>query len=112
MKPAILSSHNEIDDTLKRYVENKICTALSVMLSRIKSIVVKLNSLKGSAGAARGCDIEIALDNNQTLVIHSQTSHWLAAIDEAVASAARALRRELKNQLLPTSKVASLSLAG
>lgn len=102
MKTSILSRHTEVDDTLRRYVHTRIQSALQVLITRVVGITVQLKAENGLSGPRqKTCEIEIQLGDNQTVVVKSGTSHWLAAIDQAVEAAARAVRREVGRGMAP-----------
>lgn len=96
MQTSILTRHHEVDDTLRRYVLQRIQTSLSLLIGSIKSVVIKLGTQASNSGEKlKACDIEISVNGTEMVVVSSQTTHWLAAIDQAVEAAARAVRRKL-----------------
>lgn len=96
MQTSILTRHHEVDDTLRRYVLQRIQTSLSLLIGNIKSVVIKLGTQASNSGEKlKACDIEISVNGTEMVVVSSQTTHWLAAIDQAVEAAARAVRRKL-----------------
>lgn len=100
MKTSILSRHQEIDETLKRYVRKRIQSALKLLITQVQGITVHLSAGNSADGSRqKACEIEIQLGENQLVVVKSETSHWLAAIDLAVESAARAVRRKMSQTL-------------
>lgn len=99
MKTEIVARHPEIDETLRRYVLRRMGTAISRLSTQIKNITVKLDRRKARQVDQRSCVIEIRIDGQAPVIVNSAGPHWLSAIDEAVESAARAVRRQLKNTL-------------
>ncbi len=100
MKTEIVARHPEIDETLRRYVLRRVRSAVNRLSTQIKNITVKLDrhSVKQQADQ-RNCLIEIRIDGQAPLIVDSAGPHWLSTIDQAVESAARALRRQLKHTL-------------
>lgn len=100
MKTSILSRHQEIDETLKRYVQQRIQSALKLLITQVQGVTVHLSAEHAADGTRqKACEIEIQLGGNQLVVVKSETSHWLAAIDQAVEAAARAVRRKVSQTL-------------
>jgi ribosomal subunit interface protein len=100
MKTSILSRHQEVDETIKRYVHQRIQSALKLLITQVQDITVHLSAEHAADGSRqKACEIEIQLGENQLVVVKSNTSHWLAAIDQAVEAAARAVRRKLSQTL-------------
>lgn len=99
MNTEIVAKHPEIDDTLRRYVLRRMGTAISRLSNQIKNITVKLDRRKAQQVDQRSCVIEIRIDGQAPVVVNSAGPHWLSAIDKAVESAARAVRRQLKHTL-------------
>lgn len=100
MNTEILTRHPEVDDTLRRYVLQRLRGAMRQMSHRIKAVKIKLGALKTQGDQAqRNCVIEIEIDGQPPVVVNSDGPHWLQAIDKAVESAARAIRRKLKATL-------------
>ena len=99
MNTEIVAKHPEIDDTLRRYVLRRMGTAISRLSNQIKDITVKLDRRKAQQVDQRSCVIEIRIDGQAPVVVNSAGPHWLSAIDKAVESAARAVRRQLKHTL-------------
>ena len=107
MNTEIVAKHPEIDDTLRRYVLRRMGTAISRLSNQIKNITVKLDRRKAQQVDQRSCVIEIRIDGQAPVIVNSAGPHWLSAIDKAVESAARAVRRQLKHTL---HRVAPLQL--
>ena len=99
MNTEIVAKHPEIDDTLRRYVLRRMGTAISRLSNQIKNITVKLDRRKARQVDQRSCVIEIRIDGQAPVIVNSAGPHWLSAIDKAVESAARAVRRQLKHTL-------------
>lgn len=99
MKTEIVARHPEIDDTLRRYVLRRMGTAISRLSNQIRNITVKLDRRKAQRVDQRSCVIEIRIDGQAPVIVDSAGPHWLSAIDQAVESAARAVRRQLKHTL-------------
>lgn len=99
MNTEIVAKHPEIDDTLRRYVLRRMGTAISRLSNQIKNITVKLDRRKAQQVDQRSCVIEIRIDGQAPVIVNSAGPHWLSAIDKAVESAARAVRRQLKHTL-------------
>jgi ribosome-associated translation inhibitor RaiA len=99
MNTEIVAKHPEIDDTLRRYVLRRMGTAISRLSNQIKNITVKLDRRKAQQIDQRSCVIEIRIDGQAPVIVNSAGPHWLSAIDKAVESAARAVRRQLKHTL-------------
>lgn len=99
MNTEIVAKHPEIDDTLRRYVLRRMGTAISRLSTQIKNITVKLDRRKAQEVDQRSCVIEIRIDGQAPVIVNSAGPHWLSAIDKAVESAARAVRRQLKTTL-------------
>jgi putative sigma-54 modulation protein len=99
MNTEIVAKHPEIDDTLRRYVLRRMGTAISRLSTQIKNITVKLDRRKARQVDQRSCVIEIRIDGQAPVIVNSAGPHWLSAIDKAVESAARAVRRQLKHTL-------------
>lgn len=113
MKTSILSKHREIDETLKRYINQRIQTVLTQLSTQVSHVVVKLGSNREvDESQSKQCDIEIAIGDNEVITVNSKRAYWLAAIDQAIEHAARAIRRALANHrktvqsalVLPLSK--------
>ena len=107
MNTEIVAKHPEIDDTLRRYVLRRMGTAISRLSNQIRNITVKLDRRKAQQVDQRSCVIEIRIDGQAPVIVNSAGPHWLSAIDKAVESAARAVRRQLKHTL---HRVAPLQL--
>jgi ribosome-associated translation inhibitor RaiA len=99
MNTEIVAKHPEIDDTLRRYVLRRMGTAISRLSNQIRNITVKLDRRKAQQVDQRSCVIEIRIDGQAPVIVNSAGPHWLSAIDKAVESAARAVRRQLKHTL-------------
>ena len=99
MNTEIVANHPEIDDTLRRYVLRRMGTAISRLSDQIRNITVKLDRRKAQQVDQRSCVIEIRIDGQAPVIVNSAGPHWLSAIDKAVESAARAVRRQLKHTL-------------
>lgn len=99
MNTEIVAKHPEIDDTLRRYVLRRMGSAISRLSMQIKNITVKLDRRKAQQVDQRSCVIEIRIDGQAPVIVNSAGPHWLSAIDQAVESAARAVRRQLKHTL-------------
>jgi len=99
MNTEIVAKHPEIDDTLRRYVLRRMGTAVSRLSNQIKNITVKLDRRKAKQVDQRSCVIEIRIDGQAPVIVNSAGPHWLSAIDKAIESAARAVRRQLKHTL-------------
>lgn len=99
MNTEIVAKHPEIDDTLRRYVLRRMGSAISRLSIQIKNITVKLDGRKAKQIEQRSCVIEIQIDGQAPVIVNSAGPHWLSAIDQAVESAARAVRRQLKHTL-------------
>ncbi|WP_421831644.1 HPF/RaiA family ribosome-associated protein [Limnobacter sp.] len=108
MKTEIVARHPEIDETLRRYVLRRVRSAINRLSTQIKNITVKLDRHSAQQADQRNCVIEIRIDGQEApLIVDSAGPHWLSAIDKAVESAARAVRRQLKHTL---HRVAPLQL--
>ncbi|MEW6205325.1 MAG: HPF/RaiA family ribosome-associated protein [Pseudomonadota bacterium] len=99
MNTEIVARHPEIDDTLRRYVLRRVRSAINQLSTQIKNITVKLDRRTAKQADQRNCVIEIRIDGQAPVIVDSAGPHWLSAIDQAVESAARAVRRQLKNTL-------------
>lgn len=100
MKTEIVARHPEIDETLRRYVLRRVRSAINRLSTQIKNITVKLDRHPAQQADQRNCVIEIRIDGQEApLIVDSAGPHWLSAIDKAVESAARAVRRQLKHTL-------------
>lgn len=99
MNTEIVAKHPEIDDTLRRYVLRRMGTAISRLSNQIRNITVKLDRREAQQVDQRSCVIEIRIDGQAPVIVNSAGPHWLSAIDKAVESAARAVRRQLKHTL-------------
>jgi len=99
MKTEIVARHPEIDETLRRYVLRRVRSAINRLSTQIKNITVKLDRHSAKQADQRNCVIEIRIDGQAPLIVDSAGPHWLSAIDQAVESAARAVRRQLKHTL-------------
>lgn len=99
MNTEIVARHPEIDDTLRRYVLRRLRSTLGKVSAQIKNVTVKLERHASAQTAEPNCVIEIRIDGQSTLIVDSAGPHWLSAIDKAVESAARAIRRLLKHTL-------------
>ncbi|MAZ10239.1 MULTISPECIES: HPF/RaiA family ribosome-associated protein [unclassified Limnobacter] len=100
MKTEIVARHPEIDETLRRYVLRRVRSAINRLSTQIKNITVKLDRHSAQQADQRNCVIEIRIDGQEApLIVDSAGPHWLSAIDKAVESAARAVRRQLKHTL-------------
>lgn len=99
MKTEIVARHPEIDETLRRYVLRRVRSAINRLSTQIKNITVKLDRHYAKQADQRNCVIEIRIDGQAPLIVDSAGPHWLSAIDQAVESAARAVRRQLKHTL-------------
>ncbi|WP_341236731.1 HPF/RaiA family ribosome-associated protein [uncultured Limnobacter sp.] len=99
MNTEIVARHPEIDDTLRRYVLRRVRSAINQLSTQIKNITVKLDRRTAQQADQRNCVIEIRIDGQAPVIVDSAGSHWLSAIDQAVESAARAVRRQLKHTL-------------
>ena len=100
MKTEIVARHPEIDETLRRYVLRRVRSAINRLSTQIKNITVKLDRHSAQQADQRNCVIEIRIDGQEApLIVDSAGPHWLSAIDQAVESAARAVRRQLKHTL-------------
>lgn len=96
MKTLIQTRHQEIDETLRRYILQRVKSALSILVNNVSAVLVKLNSNSDPAGDKfKVCEIEITVQGHELVFVSSQTTHWLAAIDQAVEAAARAVRRTI-----------------
>lgn len=94
MKTSILSKHREVDETLKRYISQRIQAVLSQLTTQVNQVVVKLGADNSSLeGPVKHCDIEIVIGDHPVITIQGRRSHWLAAIDHAIEHAAKAVRR-------------------
>lgn len=108
MKTEIVARHPEIDETLRRYVLRRVRSAINRLSTQIKNITIKLDRHSAQQADQRNCVIEIRIDGQEApLIVDSAGPHWLSAIDKAVESAARAVRRQLKHTL---HRVAPLQL--
>lgn len=99
MNTEIVARHPEIDETLRRYVLRRVRSAINRLSTQIKNITVKLDWPSAKQADQRNCVIEIRIDGQAPVIVDSAGPHWLSAIDQAVESAARAVRRQLKNTL-------------
>lgn len=100
MNTEIVARHPEVDDTLRRYVLMRVRSAINLLSSQIRNIKVRLDRRTANQVDQRNCVIEISIDGQAApLIIDSEGPHWLIAIDQAVESAARAVRRKLKHTL-------------
>ena len=100
MKTSILSRHQEIDETLKRYVQQRIQSALKLLITQVQGITVHLSAEHSADGSRqKACEIEIDVGQSTPVVVKKNTPHWLSAIDQAVEAAARAVRRQLASGL-------------
>ena len=99
MKTEIVAKHPEVDDILRRYVLQRMRSAIHRLSAQIKNITVKLDRSKATQADQRSCVIEIRIDGQEPVIINSAGPHWLSAIDQAVELAARAARRQLKHTL-------------
>lgn len=99
MKTEIVARHPEIDETLRRYVLRRVRSAINRLSTQIKNITVKLDRHSAQQADQRNCVIEIRIDGQAPVIVDSAGPHWLSAIDQAVESAARAVRRQLKHTL-------------
>lgn len=99
MKTEIVARHPEIDETLRRYVLRRVRSAINRLSTQIKNITVKLDRHSAKLTDQRNCVIEIRIDGQAPVIVDSAGPHWLSAIDQAVESAARAVRRQLKHTL-------------
>ncbi|WP_370261015.1 HPF/RaiA family ribosome-associated protein [Limnobacter sp.] len=100
MNTHIVAKHPDIDETLRRYVQRRLRSAIMRLSNQIKNITVKLDRLKNPEnGQQRNCVIEIRIDGQDTVVVDGAGPHWLSAIDTAIETAARAVRRKLKTTL-------------
>ena len=99
MNTEIVARHPEIDDTLRRYVLHRVRSAINQLSTQIKNITVKLDWPSAKQADQRNCVIEIRIDGQAPVIVDSAGPHWLSAIDQAVESAARAVRRQLKHTL-------------
>ena len=99
MNTEIVARHPEIDDTLRRHVLRRVRSAINRLSTQIKNITVKLDRHSAKQADQRNCVIEIRIDGQAPLIVDSAGPHWLSAIDQAVESAARAVRRQLKHTL-------------
>ena len=99
MKTEIVARHPEIDETLRRYVLRRVRSAINRLSTQIKNITVKLDRHSAKQADQRNCVIEIRIDGQAPVIVDSAGPHWLSAIDQAVESAARAVRRQLKHTL-------------
>ncbi|WP_306481191.1 HPF/RaiA family ribosome-associated protein [Limnobacter sp.] len=100
MKTEIVARHPEIDETLRRYVLRRVRSAINRLSTQIRNITVKLDRHSAQQADQRNCVIEIRIDGQEApLIVDSAGPHWLSAIDKAVESAARAVRRQLKHTL-------------
>ena len=99
MKTEIVARHPEIDETLRRYVLRRVRSAINRLSAQIKNITVKLDRHSAQQADQRNCVIEIRIDGQAPVIVDSAGPHWLSAIDQAVESAARAVRRQLKHTL-------------
>lgn len=97
MKTEVVGQHPEIDDTLRRYVLQRMRSSINRLSTQIKNITVKLGRSKAKQADQRNCVIEIRFDGQAPVIINSAGPHWLSAIDQAVELAARAVRRQLKH---------------
>jgi len=98
VKTSIFSLHQEVDDTLKRYVQRRLQSALSTLVTQVQGVTVHLKTQNSAQGVREhACEITVEIKDQPVLVIQRNTSHWLAAIDQAVEAAARALRRLLRS---------------
>ena len=98
MQTAIVSQHPDVDETLRRYVLRRLSGAMNRLSRRVQTITVRLKKSK-TLDASRQCVLEVQLEGQAPLVIETQGSNWLSTIDQAIESAARAVRRELKTTL-------------
>ena len=99
MNTEIVARHPEIDDTLRRYVLRRVRSAINQLSTQIKNITVKLDRRTAALPEQRNCMIEIRINGQAPVIVNSDGPHWLSAIDLAVESAARAVRRQLKHTL-------------
>ena len=96
MKTLIQTRHQEIDDTLRRYILNRVKSALSILVNNVSNVLVKLNSNAcPEGGKLKVCEIVVTVQGHELVVASGQRTHWLAAIDQAVEAAARAVRRTI-----------------
>ncbi|HEX4855616.1 MAG TPA: HPF/RaiA family ribosome-associated protein [Limnobacter sp.] len=100
MNTEIVARHPEVDDMLRRYVLRRVRSAINRLSGKIRNITVKLDRRAMAPPEQRNCVIEISIEGQASpVIVDSQGPHWLSAIDQAVESAARAVRRSLKHTL-------------
>jgi len=104
MKTEIVARHPEIDETLRRYVLRRVRSAINRLSTQIKNITVKLDRHSAKQADQRNCVIEIRIDGQAPLIVDSAGPHWLSAIDQAVESAARAVRSPTAHREAETAK--------
>ena len=109
MKTEIVARHPEIDETLRRYVLRRVRSAVNRLSTQIKNITVKLHRHSANKADQRNCTIEIRIEGQAPLIVDSAGPRWLSAIDQAVESAARAIRRKLKHTLHQVTPLQILS---
>ncbi len=99
MKLVISTNNVNLDDTLRKHIEQRIYFAFSRFSPRISRVSVMAEEINGPCGGIdKRCRIVVKLDRSRELTVVGTDTNMSAAVSTVVARAGRAVQRELERR--------------
>jgi ribosome-associated translation inhibitor RaiA len=100
-KPSVLTHIRafgiELDDEARTFIRRKVDRAFQKFESSVQRVTLRLADVNGPRGGVdRVCRLKVVLRENPILVIEKHDASWTVAVNTAVASAEKAVRRVLQ----------------
>lgn len=95
----------EVDDDTRHYIRRKLGMKLGKFAMAIERVSVRLRDVNGPRGGVdRQCQVKVVVSGLPSVVVEAQDAVLEAAIDEAIAAAARGVRRSLQRRRMKPIK--------